>query len=84
MGARSTTMNQAPPAGRQEGARGGFGRSVVLPVVSLWWREIVRFYRQRGRVVGVILSPMVFWLVIGSGFGSSVRYAGGGAEHYLE
>jgi len=56
-----------------------------LAVTSLWWRELVRFYRQRSRVAGVILSPLVFWLVIGSGFGSSFR-SGSGArgQHYLE
>jgi len=41
---------------------------VLLPAASLWQREIVRFYRNRGRVAGVILSPLLFWLVIGSGF----------------
>jgi len=40
---------------------------IVLPAFTLWWRELVRFYRQRSRVVGVIASPLVFWLVIGSG-----------------
>lgn len=55
---------------------------LLLPVASLWWREIVRFYRQRSRVVGVIASPVVFWLVIGSGFGQSFR--GAGNEGYLE
>ena len=56
-----------------------------LAVTSLWWRELVRFYRQRSRVAGVILSPLVFWLVIGSGFGSSF-HSGSGArgQHYLE
>jgi ABC-2 type transport system permease protein len=44
---------------------------VVLPAFTLWWREIVRFYRQRARVVGVIVSPILFWVVIGSGFGTS-------------
>ncbi|HKW68509.1 MAG TPA: hypothetical protein VJP04_14540, partial [Terriglobales bacterium] len=43
----------------------------LLPAMSLWWREVVRFYRQRSRVVGVILSPLLFWVVIGSGFGTS-------------
>jgi ABC-2 type transport system permease protein len=56
----------------------------VLPSWSLWWREIVRFYRQRARVVGVIASPLLFWLVIGSGFGTSFRSNGtAGGQHYL-
>jgi ABC-2 type transport system permease protein len=55
---------------------------VLIPTISLWQREIVRFYRNRGRVAGVILSPLLFWLVIGSGFGTSFR--SGGGSHYLE
>jgi ABC-2 type transport system permease protein len=58
---------------------------VVLPAFTLWWREIVRFYRQRSRVVGVIASPLLFWLVIGSGFGSSFRAGNAvGQQHYLD
>src|SRR5271169_840878 len=58
---------------------------IFLPAFSLWWREIVRFYRQRARVVGVIASPLLFWIVIGSGFGSSFRSNGAaGGQHYLD
>ena len=58
---------------------------VLLPAFTLWWREVVRFYRQRSRVVGVIASPVVFWIVIGSGFGTSFRSgAGAGQQHYLD
>src|ERR1700684_1300080 len=56
----------------------------LLPAISLWWREVVRFYRQRARVVGVIASPLLFWIVIGSGFGTSFRSNGAGGQHYLE
>ena len=56
----------------------------MLPAISLWWREVVRFYRQRARVVGVIASPLLFWIVIGSGFGSSFRSSGAGGQHYLD
>jgi ABC-2 type transport system permease protein len=55
----------------------------LLPIFSLWRREIVRFYRQKSRVIGVILSPLLFWVVIGSGFGSSFR-SGPGDQHYLQ
>jgi len=58
---------------------------VLLPAFTLWWREIVRFYRQKARVVGVLASPLVFWVVIGSGFGSSFRSGDGpGQQHYLD
>src|SRR5213082_746016 len=58
---------------------------IVLPSLSLWWREIVRFYRMRSRVVGVIASPLLFWIVIGSGFGNSFRaQTAGGGQRYLE
>src|SRR5664279_2311453 len=41
---------------------------ILLPSYSLWLREIVRFFRQPARVVGVIASPLLFWLLLGSGF----------------
>jgi ABC-2 type transport system permease protein len=51
----------------------------------LWWREIVRFYRQKSRVVGVLASPIVFWVVLGSGFGNSLRAgAGQGQQNYMD
>jgi len=58
---------------------------VALPAYTLWWREIVRFYRQRTRVIGVIASPLLFWVVIGSGFGTSFRSGdSAGQSHYLD
>lgn len=62
------------------------GNDVWLPTFTLWWREIVRFYRQRSRVIGVIASPLLFWIVIGSGFGTSFRSgpSGTSGQHYLD
>ncbi len=59
--------------------------STAVAAYSLWRREIVRFYRQKARVVGVIASPLLFWLVLGSGFANSFHSAGTGAggSHYL-
>src|SRR5246127_1207896 len=57
---------------------------MTLPAFTLWWRELVRFYRQRSRVIGVIASPLVFWVVLGSGFGTSFRSgSAAGQQHYL-
>lgn len=56
----------------------------LVPALSLWKREIVRFYRNKSRVVGVIASPLLFWIVIGSGFGTSFSGNGGAAaQNYL-
>jgi ABC-2 type transport system permease protein len=55
----------------------------LLPAFTLWWREIVRFYRQPARVVGVIISPLLFWVVIGAGFGTSLQSKATGQENYL-
>ena len=44
---------------------------IWLPAYSLWQREIVRFYRQKARVAGVIASPLIFWVVLGAGFAHS-------------
>jgi ABC-2 type transport system permease protein len=58
---------------------------VMLPAFTLWWREVVRFYRQKARVVGVILSPLLFWVVLGSGFGTSFRSGeSAGQQNYLD
>ena len=54
---------------------------IWLPAYSLWQRELVRFYRQKARVAGVIASPLIFWVVLGSGFANS--FHSGGGEHYL-
>ncbi len=56
----------------------------LLAAGTLWWREIVRFLRQRNRIVGALGTPLVFWLIIGSGLGTSFRTQSLGGEHYLE
>jgi ABC-2 type transport system permease protein len=59
---------------------------IWMPAFSLWQREIVRFYRQKARVVGVIASPLLFWLVLGSGFAntfSSGAGTTGASSHYF-
>lgn len=47
-----------------------------LPALALWRREIVRFLRQKNRVIGALATPLVFWLLIGSGVGPGLRLPG--------
>lgn len=44
---------------------------LMLPSMSLWRREMVRFFRQRSRVVGAFATPMIFWLLLGSGLNNT-------------
>jgi ABC-2 type transport system permease protein len=50
---------------------------LVLPALSLCKRELVRFLRQRHRVIGALGTPLVFWLLIGAGMGRSFQGEGG-------
>ena len=48
----------------------------ALGAGTLWLREITRFRRQRSRVIGSFLQPLVFWLLLGAGLKASFRPAG--------
>lgn len=52
--------------------------SISLAIYSMWLREVVRFWRQKSRVVGAIATPLLFWLVLGLGFGQSMTLTEGG------
>jgi ABC-2 type transport system permease protein len=59
--------------------------SMFLPAASLWRREVVRFLRQRSRVIGALGTPVVFWLLIGSGLRHALSLPGGGDRvDYME
>lgn len=58
-------------------------REIVLKRPSPWlaagtlcWREMLRFFRQRNRVIGAIVQPVLFWLLFGAGLQRSFRIGG--------
>ena len=58
---------------------------MLLAVTTLWKRELVRFLRQRSRIFGTLATPLFFWLLLGSGLGSSFRASGApDGINYLE
>jgi ABC-2 type transport system permease protein len=57
---------------------------MILTVYTLLMREIIRFYRQPNRVVGALLQPLIFWVLIGSGMNASFRLADVGGISYME
>lgn len=57
----------------------------MTAVEALWRREILRFVRQRSRVIGSLAQPLVFWALLGGGLSASFRPSvGGGERSYLE
>jgi len=48
----------------------------LLPALALWRREILRFVRQRSRLIGAFAQPLMFWLLLGGGLNASFRPAG--------
>jgi ABC-2 type transport system permease protein len=53
--------------------------------LTLWQRELQRFFRQRSRIAGALGTPLVFWLLLGSGVGRSISLpAQAGTTSYLE
>ena len=58
--------------------------SFILGLATLWWREVRSFYRQRSRFVAALATPVLFWLVLGSGFGRSLQGPAAGNAGYLE
>ncbi len=58
------------------------------PAISLCQRELVRFLRQRHRVIGSLATPIMFWLFLGLGMhhsfaGKGQTSAGGGFMEYF-
>lgn len=48
-------------------------------VAALAWRELARFFRQRSRVIGGLVQPLLFWLLFSEGLKSNEL----GYEHFF-
>jgi ABC-2 type transport system permease protein len=57
---------------------------LILPSISLCQRELVRFLRQRSRIIGALATPILFWIVIGAGMGRSFRSSQPGGSNFIE
>ena len=57
----------------------------LLASYSLARRELVRFVRQRNRVLGALAQPVAFWAIFGAGLSPSFRpTVGEGSVGYME
>jgi ABC-2 type transport system permease protein len=55
----------------------------LLPALALWERDVIRFLRQRNRIVSALATPLVFWVLLGAGFSPSFRPPGAEDQSYL-
>lgn len=58
--------------------------AIYSPATAVAWalchRELVRFFRQRNRVIGALGQPLLFWVLFGAGLGPSFRLPGAEAN----
>jgi ABC-2 type transport system permease protein len=62
------------------------GLSSLRVAYAIWYREILRFFKDRSRWLGFILQPLLYLLLIGNGIAHSMRFASvpaGGQVNYL-
>ena len=62
----------ATPLPSTDHAPAATGGGLLGAALTLWQREMVRFFRQRNRVIGALATPIVFWLLLGSGLNRTV------------
>src|SRR5262245_15852548 len=77
------TRNAAAAAALATVVSAGPAESRPQPVrasLALAWREVLRFFRQRNRIVGSVGTPVLFWLLFGAGLVKWFRVPGGTRE----
>jgi len=52
-------------------------------VAVLWRRDLFHFVREPMRVVASVAQPLLFWILLGSGFGYGVHTAGGSYSKFF-
>jgi ABC-2 type transport system permease protein len=83
--ATGTTGAATEVVGRSAAPASAPSAPVWLAPLSLARRELVRFLRQRHRVIGALATPVVFWLLVGAGMGRSFQASGlPDGENYLQ
>ncbi|MCU0228420.1 MAG: ABC transporter permease [Bryobacterales bacterium] len=48
-----------------------------VPTSAVFQRDLLRFWRERSRVAGFALTPVVFWVLVGSGYSNFERFLPG-------
>ena len=57
---------------------------MLAPIQALWKREVLKFVRDRSRLVGALGQPLGFWLLLGFGFEGTFQMPGAEGTGYME
>jgi ABC-2 type transport system permease protein len=58
--------------------RGGTVWPTLRAIYIIWYRDVLRFWRDRIRLVASLAQPLLFLVVFGTGLSSALQGAGGG------
>jgi ABC-2 type transport system permease protein len=72
--AEAALPGAALPRARAVNTRGATLRAVYI----IWYRDVLRYYRDRWRLLASLAQPILFLLVFGTGLSSSLRGASAG------
>lgn len=51
----------------------GTWRHELVAVYAVWLRDLTRFVRERSRILGTMAQPLIYLIVMGTGFGATFR-----------
>ncbi len=74
MAAPATAQRQPLAAARRVDTRSATLRAIYI----IWYRDVIRYWRDRLRLVASLAQPLLFLIVFGTGLSSALRGAFGG------
>ncbi len=74
MAAPATAQRHAPAAVRRVDTRSATLRAIYI----IWYRDVIRYWRDRLRLVASLAQPLLFLIVFGTGLSSALKGAFGG------
>ncbi|MEY4577483.1 MAG: hypothetical protein RL701_2186 [Pseudomonadota bacterium] len=81
--AESTTSSAVSPKQHVQRSDSFFAEELAT-IGVLVRRDLTRFAREKSRLVGALVQPLIFWLMIGSGMAGTFRLPGAERVGYLE